>query len=176
MYRTSANFVRCQCSLYPLHVTACGGNNYYCNGGARKTVSPGYYTTGGSSTTRTGQTGMECGFSVAATSSCLIRLLPLSHIYVCLSCMLVTCTKVSELFCLMEFVLNFRLEPTCIPGIPAGWQCYLNPFASAACGGNNYYCTGGVRKTASPGYYTTGGTTTTRTGQKGIKGDVTLPW
>ena len=37
--------------------TACGGNNYYCEGGttARKTVSTGYYTTGGTTTTRTGQ-------------------------------------------------------------------------------------------------------------------------
>lgn len=44
--------------------SACGGNNYYCPGGTfnvsssaqgRNTVSPGYYSTGGTSTTRTGQ-------------------------------------------------------------------------------------------------------------------------
>ena len=35
----------------------------------------------------------------------------------------------------------------------------------SACGGNNYYCSGGVRNTVSSGYYSTGGTETTRTGQ-----------
>ena len=43
--------------------TACGGNNYYCEGGttARKTVSTGYYTTGGTTTTRTGQSQCTSG-------------------------------------------------------------------------------------------------------------------
>ena len=44
----------------PIAFAACGGNNYYCTGGVRKTVSSGYYSTGGDSTTRTGQTGMMC--------------------------------------------------------------------------------------------------------------------
>lgn len=48
--------------------SACGGNNYYCKGGTfnvsssaqgRSTVSSGYYSTGGTSTTRTGQAA--CG-------------------------------------------------------------------------------------------------------------------
>lgn len=51
--------------------SACGGNNYYCPGGTftpssstaqgRNTVSSGYYSTGGSSTTRTGQSICEAG-------------------------------------------------------------------------------------------------------------------
>ena len=52
--------------------TACGGNAYYCKGGTftysatsdqgRSSVSSGYYTTGGSSTTRTGQS--QCNGAV----------------------------------------------------------------------------------------------------------------
>ncbi len=51
--------------------TACGGNNYYCPGGTydlsssiqgRKTVSSGYYSTGGTSTTRTNQSLCEAGY------------------------------------------------------------------------------------------------------------------
>ena len=59
-----------QFSIFVL--AACGGSNYYCTGGARKTASPGYYTTGGTATTRTGQTGMVCGCSVVMMSFCAI--------------------------------------------------------------------------------------------------------
>ena len=41
----------------------------------------------------------------------------------------------------------------------------------AACGGNQYYCSGGVRKDVSSGYYSTGGTSTTRTGQSQCGGN-----
>ena len=62
------NSVTCSAGYYlPANATscsACGGNNYYCPGGTynvsssaqgRNTVSSGYYSTGGTSTTRTGQ-------------------------------------------------------------------------------------------------------------------------
>ncbi len=39
-----------------------------------------------------------------------------------------------------------------------------------ACGGNNYYCRGGVRTEVTSGYYSTGGTPTTRTGQSQCTG------
>ena len=44
----------------------CGGNNYYCSGGVRNTVSSGYYSTGGTATTRTGQTQCEAGYYCAS--------------------------------------------------------------------------------------------------------------
>ena len=44
----------------------CGGNNYYCSGGVRNTVSGGYYSTGGTATTRTGQTQCEAGYYCAS--------------------------------------------------------------------------------------------------------------
>jgi len=68
--------------------TACGDNNYYCPGTgniARTTVTSGYYSTGGDSTTRTGQSICEanyycvsgvktacafCTFSNSGSSSC----------------------------------------------------------------------------------------------------------
>ena len=66
------NSVTCSAGYYlPANATscsACGGNNYYCPGGTfnvsssaqgRNTVSSGYYSTGGTSTTRTGQS--QCG-------------------------------------------------------------------------------------------------------------------
>ncbi len=66
------NTVTCSAGYYlPANATscsACGGNNYYCPGGTfnisssvqgRNTVSSGYYSTGGTSTTRTGQS--QCG-------------------------------------------------------------------------------------------------------------------
>ena len=40
----------------------------------------------------------------------------------------------------------------------------------SACGGNAYYCSGGVRNNVSSGYYSTGGTETTRTGQSQCTG------
>lgn len=40
----------------------------------------------------------------------------------------------------------------------------------SACGGNTYYCTGGIRYSVTTGYYTTGGTTTTHTGQSPCTG------
>ena len=42
---------------------SCGGNQYYCPGGTstRSTVSSGYYSTGGGSSTRTGQSPCEVG-------------------------------------------------------------------------------------------------------------------
>ena len=45
------------CAMAISMCTACSGNNYYCTGGVRRTVSSGYYSTGGTSTTRTGQSG-----------------------------------------------------------------------------------------------------------------------
>ncbi|MCQ2581954.1 MAG: hypothetical protein MJ170_03160 [Alphaproteobacteria bacterium] len=44
--------------------SACGGNNYYCAGGtaARKTVDTGYYSTGGTETTRSGQSQCTAGY------------------------------------------------------------------------------------------------------------------
>ena len=66
------NRVTCSAGYYlkanATSCSACGGNNYYCPGGTynvsssaqgRNTVSSGYYSTGGTSTTRTGQS--ECG-------------------------------------------------------------------------------------------------------------------
>ena len=44
----------------------CGGNNYYCSSGVRNTVSSGYYSTGGTATTRTGQTQCEAGYYCAS--------------------------------------------------------------------------------------------------------------
>ena len=62
------NRVTCSAGYYlkanATSCSACGGNNYYCPGGTynvsssaqgRNTVSSGYYSTGGTSTTRTGQ-------------------------------------------------------------------------------------------------------------------------
>ena len=49
--------LRCQCFWFFCASTACGSNAYYCTGGYRRTVSSGYYSTGGSTTTRTGQAG-----------------------------------------------------------------------------------------------------------------------
>ena len=62
------NSVTCSAGYYlranATSCSACGGNNYYCPGGTynvsssaqgRNTVSSGYYSTGGTSTTRTGQ-------------------------------------------------------------------------------------------------------------------------
>ena len=70
-----ASTVTCSAGYYlPANASscsACGGNNYYCEGGTftpsssaqgRKTVTPGYYSTGGTSTTRTGQTKCEAGY------------------------------------------------------------------------------------------------------------------
>ena len=45
-----------------------------------------------------------------------------------------------------------------------------NCTGQSQCGGNNYYCSGGVRNTVSSGYYSTGGTSTTRTGQSQCTG------
>lgn len=66
------NRVTCSAGYYlkanATSCSACGGNNYYCPGGTynvsssaqgRNTVSSGYYSTGGTSTTRTGQSA--CG-------------------------------------------------------------------------------------------------------------------
>ena len=66
------NSVTCSAGYYlkanATSCSACGGNNYYCPGGTynvsssaqgRNTVSSGYYSTGGTSTTRTGQSA--CG-------------------------------------------------------------------------------------------------------------------
>ena len=66
------NSVTCSAGYYlPANATSCspcGGNNYYCKGGTfnvsssaqgRSTVTAGYYSTGGTSTTRTGQSA--CG-------------------------------------------------------------------------------------------------------------------
>lgn len=70
-----ASTVTCSAGYYlPANASscsACGGNNYYCEGGTftpsssaqgRKTVTSGYYSTGGTSTTRTGQTKCEAGY------------------------------------------------------------------------------------------------------------------
>ena len=46
-----------------------------------------------------------------------------------------------------------------------------NCTGQSQCGGNNYYCSGGVRNTVSSGYYSTGGTSTTRTGQSQCGGN-----
>lgn len=66
------NSVTCSAGYYlkanATSCSPCGGNNYYCKGGTfnvsssaqgRSTVSSGYYSTGGTSTTRTGQSA--CG-------------------------------------------------------------------------------------------------------------------
>ena len=66
------NSVTCSAGYYlkanATSCSPCGGNNYYCKGGTfnvsssaqgRNTVSSGYYSTGGTSTTRTGQSA--CG-------------------------------------------------------------------------------------------------------------------
>ena len=45
-----------------------------------------------------------------------------------------------------------------------------NCTGQSACGGNAYYCSGGVRNNVSSGYYSTGGTSTTRTGQSQCTG------
>ena len=68
LYCPDKSSVTCRPGYYlPANATscsACGGNNYYCPGGTfnvsssaqgRNTVLPGYYSTGGTSTTRTGQ-------------------------------------------------------------------------------------------------------------------------
>ena len=50
--------------------TACGANNYYCSNGSRHTVSSGHYTTGGDSTTRTGQAGACIAIAVVGLGVC----------------------------------------------------------------------------------------------------------
>ena len=73
------NSVTCRAGYYlPANATscrACGGNNYYCKGGTfnvsssaqgRRTVSSGYYSTGGTSTTRTGQSQCGAGYYCSA--------------------------------------------------------------------------------------------------------------
>ena len=68
LYCPDKSSVTCSAGYYlkanATSCSACGGNNYYCPGGTfnvsssaqgRNTVSSGYYSTGGTSTTRTGQ-------------------------------------------------------------------------------------------------------------------------
>ena len=115
-------------------------------------MSTGYYSTGGGSTTRNGQAGMGCGCSAVF----------------CVQCRFVDNDKsvcVSLVSCYTSMKISFHHAAWLLSrGVNGIW--FPSP---AVCGGSNYYCTGGARKTASPGYYTTGGTATTRTGQTGMR-------
>jgi hypothetical protein len=53
--------------------STCGGNQYYCSSGVQRSVSVGYYSTGGSSSTRTAQSpcsNQNCGSNEYRSGSC----------------------------------------------------------------------------------------------------------
>jgi len=159
--------------------TACGGNNFYCPNSANvtpTTVTVGYYSTGGTATTRTGQSA--CGGN---TYYCVsgVRTSVSTGYY---STGGTETTRTGQSQCTAGYY--------CVSGVQnqsgAGYYAsgsgatsatacgvgYYCPNATNAtptpCGDNNHYCpttTNISPTTVSFGHYSTGGTETTRTAQ-----------
>ena len=135
--------------------TKCGGYNWYCPGGTnakRYANKRGWYTTGGTAYTRTGQKICEIG-------------------YYCVAGVRRKCPTGTSNLRPGAYHPTFCFTPC---KAKAGHYCkeIQGSFGHKAepCGGNAYYCKGGDGKAAtrtkvSDGHYSTGGTSTTRTGQ-----------
>ena len=187
-YGTCTN-LSCSCSSgYYLSGTscpACGGNKWYCPGNNNYyDVSAGYYTTGGTSTTRTGQTqcpaGTYCtngeknncdsGYTSAAGATARTQ---------CYRSCSVACTQQTcpaNATCTHGTTSTSGTQyyggacnassSTCSITITCNAGYYLESGACKPCNGNQWYCPGDNNwYTVSAGYYSTGGTSTTRTGQ-----------
>ena len=142
----------------------CGGNAYYCSGGVRNSVSAGYYSTGGDSTTRTGQSRCAAGnyCSGGVSTKCAAGTYAGAGATSCTAC--TGRTKYSA------------AGASACSTVSSGYYttgCNTsnnNCTGQTACGGNAYYCSGGIRNNVSAGYYSTGGGETTRTGQSQCTG------
>lgn len=127
------------------NVRNCGGIQYYCVGGVRYAVDPGYASIGGTPETRTGQ--QPC----------------VTPGFYCLGGQSLPCP--AGRFASSSGSGSAACEGPC----RAGYYC---PTASVVddaneCGGNNVYCPAGsgAPQPVTPGYYSTGPSSTRRTGQ-----------
>ncbi len=144
----------------------CGGNAYYCSGGVRNSVSSGYYSTGGDSTTRTGQSQCTAGnyCSGGVSQKCAAGTYAGAGATSCAAC--TGRTKYSA------------AGASSCSTVTSGYYttgCNTsnnNCTGQTACGGNAYYCSGGIRNSVTAGYYSTGGDSNTRTGQSQCSGTV----
>jgi hypothetical protein len=171
----------------------CGGNNYYCpttTNTAPTTVSAGYYSTGGTSSTRTGQSqctaGTYCvnGEQNAASIGYYVPEAGATSQTGCsagtytgstgqTSCS--TCTagyrcpgSSDRIACSAGTYQPNTGQSSCVSASAGYYVSGTTATSQTECGGNDYYCPGTGNTgptTVSSGYYSTGGTASTRTGQ-----------
>ncbi len=158
--------------------SACGGNNYYCpnsSNSSTTTVTAGYYSTGGTSTTRTGQSA--CGGNNYYCSAGVQNTVTAGYY----STGGTSTTRTGQTQCEAGNYCASGVKYGCGAGTyqssPGQTSClttdagyYASGSANSSqtdCGSDDSYSSAGASSctTVTAGYYSTGGTSTTRTGE-----------